>query len=61
LVLWRLKNTLLPPWTIRIYRIPVLAEICFEAKPIKASPIVRELGFDPVSHGRYKPSARAMS
>jgi hypothetical protein len=29
-----------------MYWIPVLAEICFKAKPIMASPIVREPGFD---------------
>jgi hypothetical protein len=33
-----------------MYWIPVLAEICFRAKPIMASPIVREPGFDLVSH-----------
>jgi hypothetical protein len=33
-----------------MYWIPVLAEICFRAKPIMASPIERELGFDLVSH-----------
>ena len=33
-----------------MYWISVLAEICFRAKPIMASPIVREPGFDLVSH-----------
>jgi hypothetical protein len=35
-----------------MYWIPVLAEICFGAKPIMASAIVRKTGFDPVSHSR---------
>jgi hypothetical protein len=35
-----------------MYWITVLAEICFRAKPIMASPIVREPGFDLVSHSR---------
>jgi len=38
-----------------MYWIPVLAEICFRAKPIMASPIVREPGFDLVSHTRSGP------
>ena len=33
-----------------MYWIPVLAEICFRAKPIMASSIVCEPGFDLVSH-----------
>jgi hypothetical protein len=33
-----------------MYWISVLAEICFRAKPIMASPIVGESGFDLVSH-----------
>jgi hypothetical protein len=33
-----------------MYWITVLAEICFRAKPIMASPIVCEPGFDLVSH-----------
>ena len=39
----------------------MLAEICFEAKPIGASPIVREPGFDVFSHSRSAPAAHAMS
>jgi hypothetical protein len=39
-----------------MYWILVLAEICFGAKPIMASPIVvREPGFDLVSHSRSGP------
>jgi hypothetical protein len=44
-----------------MYRIPALAEIRFAAKPIMASPIVREPGFDPVSRGRTRPDIRARS
>src|SRR5215218_5763524 len=40
---------------ILMYWITVLAEICFRAKPIMASPIVREPGFDLVSHSRSGP------
>jgi hypothetical protein len=40
---------------VLMYWIPVLAEICFRAKPIMASPIVREPGFDLVSHSRSGP------
>jgi hypothetical protein len=33
-----------------MYWISVLAALCLRAKPIMASPIVRESGFDLVSH-----------
>ena len=42
-----------------MYWIPVLAGICFGAKPIKASPIMREPDF--VSRRRSAPAARAIS
>jgi hypothetical protein len=44
-----------------MYWIRVLAEICFGAKPIMASSIVREPGFDLVSHSRSAPAVRVMS